>query len=143
MSQDYYCPTWVLSLPTFSLSLPIWAVIPPYFRHCYRWLDLCTPQTCMYTQYPTLKLISWSLPAVKSYRASAFGVRSSDNWVVLRVTLVPVAKMWLYDDYRSIISILMVSITCNVITKCALINANNKRTQAAISSWIWYPVSNV
>ena len=75
----------------------------------YRWLDLCTPQTCMYTQYPTLKLISWSLPAVKSYRASAFGVRSSDNWVVLRVTLVPVAKMWLYDDYRSILSILMVS----------------------------------
>ena len=113
----------------------------------YRWLDLCTPQTCMYTQYPTLKLISWSLPAVKSYRASAFGVRSSDNWVVLRVTLVPVAKMWLYDDYRNILNNnnnkYINGITCNVITKCALINANNKRTQAAISSWIWYAVSNV
>jgi len=32
-SQIYHCPTWVLSLHKCSLSLPKWAVIPPYFRH--------------------------------------------------------------------------------------------------------------
>ena len=34
MQPKYYCPVRLLSLPDYELSLPIWAVIPSYLRHC-------------------------------------------------------------------------------------------------------------